>query len=854
MQRRPSVPSWPHVGIVTSLFVMSMLAVHAWRSGRPDTPLSDVPTAASVTSEPARASSTDPVREKRFGATISAASVTPPLPGPEPGVAAAAIADAPAVPGPVAARAPREQPTAAKPAAAAAMPAEPTSPPRWTIRLTAQPGASTHAATPAPAPPKAVVATPPSRVEPAQAPAPAEPPSPWPEPVTLTAQLEGLRHTPHREWAEQVLAQLRALRRADSLASPLASTALERLRTLDLQATTRRNDIGSIRPPVTPPRTRYALRRRLDVWQTVCAIAQRHGGECAAPNVDPDALRQRADDVAALLEGRTAEKNAWRTVLALAEIRAAAQARDDRHRPLRQLARRVLAGVQRCHLSDAQLRFLNQPAVAALVEQLRRWAYLPVQYDHLLSTMERFESAGSASARSEFADQWDRLRFSPWPGELRLAAQLDAHYRNANVRLAATQELINGLVPEVQASEEPVFDRILGARVTGRSMTHTRLRVRLVPDPRHVRFRFEARGVVTSSTKSAKGPVTFLSNGRSTYVAQKEFLLDRTGLRSMPAEAVAQSRNQVKDVQTDFDGILLVASVVRSIARDQQREQRDQLRAEVDWRVTHRACRRLDNESQQRLTVAQQRAGSRWLEPLRQLQLEPVALETRTTNRRMIVRGRLAGAHQLAAFTPRPQAPANSQASLQVHQSLVNNTLEQMGLDGSRNDLRGLYRRILDRIGRPDVPVVEEVPRRVTIEFAPRDAVRVAFCDGRMTLELRIAELVSRSRKWRDFAVRVHYREQLDGLEARLVRDGTIELKGKRLGIRNQIALRGIFTKVFGRDRVISVIPAGVDRDPRFSNLEVCQWTVRDGWLAVAVARKRQPRAHVAKSRPPERK
>ena len=48
----------------------------------------------------------------------------------------------------------------------------------------------------------------------------------------------------------------------------------------------------------------------------------------------------------------------------------------------------------------------------------------------------------------------------------------------------------------------------------------------------------------------------------------------------------------------------------------------------------------------------------------------------------MNVRLRLASDHQLSGHTPRPRAMAGSLASLQVHESLLNNVLEQLRLEG----------------------------------------------------------------------------------------------------------------------------------------------------------------------------
>ena len=77
-------------------------------------------------------------------------------------------------------------------------------------------------------------------------------------------------------------------------------------------------------------------------------------------------------------------------------------------------------------------------------------------------------------------------------------------------------------------------------------------------------------------------------------------------------------------------------------------------------------------------------------------------------------------------------------------------------------------------------------------------------------LAVSVAELATRAKKWRKFTVRVHYREEIDGLQARLVRDKYIELIGPRLSTFDQARLRAIFTSVFGRERVFNMIPTAL--------------------------------------------
>jgi len=431
------------------------------------------------------------------------------------------------------------------------------------------------------------------------------------------------------------------------------------------------------------------------------------------------------------------------------------------------------------------------------------------------------------------------LRRSAEEDTAKVGQQLDTYYRNANIRFAVAGKLLNRMLPKISTTEEEVDDEFLGTRVFGRSETSTRISLRLLPDRLRLRMGLEARGRVNSRTAGTQGPVTFFNWGESDYLARKLLLVDRTGLRTTRAEAGAEARTDLTGVETDFDSVPLVRMLTRAIARSQHDARHYEAVLEVEERVSRRARARMDREVRKRLSQVEARFRENVLEPLQTLQLDPVAKDMQTTQQRMIVRCRLAGGTQLAAHTPRPRAPADSMLSVQIHQSAANNVIEQLKLDGQRTDLRSLYREVADALGRDDIAVPDDVPEGVTVQFADSEPVRVQFVDGRAMLTVKLAELAHGRRRWRNFTVRGYYRPESNGLDADLVRDGTIELAGKRLNLRDQVALRGIFSKVLSKKRKLDVIDHRLAEDPRLKDLDVNQFLVENGWIGVALGPQR---------------
>ena len=243
----------------------------------------------------------------------------------------------------------------------------------------------------------------------------------------------------------------------------------------------------------------------------------------------------------------------------------------------------------------------------------------------------------------------------------------------------------------------------------------------------------------------------------------------------------------------------------------------------------------MDSEAEQRAAQARQRFQTKLVDPLRRLQVNPVPLDMQTTEKQLVTRWRLAGHHQMAAFTPRPRALDDSMANVQIHQSAVNNVIEQLKLAGQRRDLRDFYEYLARQLGFDAVHVPDALPQGVTIQLADEEPLKIQLHQGRMTITIKVAQLTRGSRVWRDFIVRSHYHPVRNGLAAELVRDHSIELIGRGLGLRKQIALRGVFTKVFDRNRPFPMIHPQLANDARLSDLEIRQFNVHEGWIGLDI-------------------
>jgi hypothetical protein len=380
-----------------------------------------------------------------------------------------------------------------------------------------------------------------------------------------------------------------------------------------------------------------------------------------------------------------------------------------------------------------------------------------------------------------------------------------------------------------------VYDNILGADVQGQSTTHAQVKLTLVPDRERWRLGVEAVGEVASSTASSKGPATFYQDGQSRFHARKMLLIDRSGVRLYRAEAAASASSALRDYETGYDNIPLFGAIARAVAKNAYDEQSAWAQGQIEDRIANQASARLDHEVRKQVEEAQKDVYAKLIDPLNDLHLDPTPVEFETTAERLIARYRVAGSEQLAAHTPRPQAPAGSLLSVQLHQTTLNNLFDHLEFDGRRTDIQQLFTELGKKFQMQDMKIPEDMPEGVEIEFAAHDSVRLDCVDGRVCVTVRLAELSQGKRVWRDFAVRAYYKPDSVQLHANLVRDGAIELPEGKLTFGDQIALRGVFSKVLSKNRPFNLINNKIASAPTLRDLKVTQFVVDDGWMAIAI-------------------
>ncbi|MGQ9913972.1 MAG: hypothetical protein ACUVQQ_06460 [Thermogutta sp.] len=668
-----------------------------------------------------------------------------------------------------------------------------------------------------------------------------ETPTRWAPPQALFDQLQAFVHHPViGPWALKVRDDLEALGWAfEDDALEKAEAVLARLRTHLDKASALQADLAEGSEAAAYRQVRYALIRRLNVWNLTAAMGGLGRPMAALTEADWTRLADRtaaAEDFLNAPEGRS-----WKVFLRTAAIREAFTKRSVlAEENCRRIAEATLRDVTERDLAPDQRRFLDQPVLAAYLKELTFWRHDSVTPGELLRTVERYEQTGSPADAAALIGLYYRLEPSSDVAAQAMARTLQVLYRNANVRVVVTADLLNRMMPERSPESRPVADTILGRPVYGTSLADSTAYFRFLPDPRRARLALIVRGRVTSETWSQAGPATFFNDGYAVYEARKDIEVSPRGIVAQPGRIDVRNRVELRQVSTSLDPIPILGFLAQEVARDQLAERRLAMNAEVKWKLAAQALAEIERESESRFAEMNRKLETDVLARLSEFSLGPTWIGAQTTEDRLVLRWRLGDAWQPGGYTLRPWAASDSLASCQVHESAVNNFIAQFRLEGRTFALPDLEAKLRERLRLPQADDEESAGARAdaVITFAARNAARVEFREGRLTVVLSVANLAAPPYRWEDFEVRAHYRPEVVDDRVQFVRDGVVQLVGP-MDMRSQIALRGVFSKTFSKSRPWRLSAGFLKEHPGLADLTISQLELENGWLGVAIGPRR---------------
>lgn len=461
-------------------------------------------------------------------------------------------------------------------------------------------------------------------------------------------------------------------------------------------------------------------------------------------------------------------------------------------------------------------------------------AMVPTEVTALSSDLETYETNRNPKLGRLIALQQQSLKTSGESIDRTVADSVEQHYRNANVRVAISAEMLNRLAGVERNESQPVSRQIAGTYVHGQSNVHSESRVLLDPSADEWQLELKADGVVTSDTLANGGPVRFRSRGTAEFSAHKTIVVNDKGVHFKQSNVNVASSNRLVGVTTDYDWMPLFGSYAREKAIGEYQARQGRVKSQIESRVSSEARETLDRQTREAVDQIRQQTYDRFASELDAFDIKLTPVEMKTTTDRLVARVRVAGEKQLGSHTPRPRALSDSLASAQVHETALTNLAVTLGLDGKRYTAPELRNMLREKFPQLATKSPTEARQDTVFQFAAEDAVQVHMNDGKLELTIAFASIELQNDVMPDVTVHAYYVPKIDGLNAELVREGTFGIEG-RFSSGDRARLHNVFNRVLPSERHLPIMHVDNPKDKRFQGLMITQLVLEDGWVGLAV-------------------
>src|SRR5206468_714210 len=117
--------------------------------------------------------------------------------------------------------------------------------------------------------------------------------------------------------------------------------------------------------------------------------------------------------------------------------------------------------------------------------------------------------------------------------------------------------------------------------------------------------------------------------------------------------------------------------------------------------------------------------------------------------------------------------------SVQIHETALTNLAVTLGLDGKRFTAPELQKKLREAFPQLAAKNPPETRQETVFQFAAEDAVQVHINDGRLELTVSFASIELQQEATQNVLVHAYYVPAVDGLNAELVRDGSLGIEGR---------------------------------------------------------------------------
>ena len=571
----------------------------------------------------------------------------------------------------------------------------------------------------------------------------------------------------------------------------------------------------------------HQLVRRTVTWSAIAKLQGDAGEATQQPELQP---------VDFVLSGVNSQ---WSSYLLLDELRAAFALPADDQKAKRLAARHTLARVFSVALKPVQAKYVQSLFSEADIQLLKSYASRKVDPSRIANRLELYETHPGSRSGFLLNDVLQDLLWSDDPAYRHAADVIQLYYRNGNFRLTISEAFMNRLLPQLPTIAEPVSEMIQGALVSGRSRVSNEVIVNLVPDAHQLNFQIQTNGRVQSDTVAKTKGFRIINQGHATFDVYKKISVNANGIdASQKAYSTSTARQLLVGIQSKIDNVPVFGKLARRVAEKKVHEQSPEANQMFRRKVTQAAEARVEEEIAKQVDVVRTAANKNLLQPLIELDLNPTPLGLKTTESEIEIRYRLAGRDQMAANTARPATSNRSMVTIQLHQSLVNNVIARLGLNGGSFTGQELAKHLQDVLGLDVDASSDENQEDAQFKFAELDPIRIDFKDGRVNVVINLDSLQvgGTAKPIRRLSITAAYTIEADGMQVRLTQDDTgtrVTSRGKRLRLGDRAVVSTVMKMLFEPSYSLNALPKKFRERPQAQSLVISSLIVYNGWLAV---------------------
>lgn len=428
----------------------------------------------------------------------------------------------------------------------------------------------------------------------------------------------------------------------------------------------------------------------------------------------------------------------------------------------------------RANLTDeSQKAFLNRPKFLALetavqsqlavIEQPPKTAdaaAVRAALTDLVTAIEDFEATSSVVAAGNVRAAAAKVSEVSADNGAAVNKALDEFYFSSNLQIAASETFLNRLLSDARTEQGQVNDYVLGAAVGGWQTTSSTVSVDVQPADGQIKFDLVLTGNIQSNTAGRTDQATIYTSGYHTFRSVKGVTYDGKVFTTSPASTAVNANNTTTGATTRFSGTLFSGIAQRTAMREAG-ARRGQAEAIAESRITARVTPKFNEEVDKSFAKATSQIETDLVKGLKETGIYPDWLKLWSTGEQIRLASRLMPEGKLGGYTP-PSAwlATSSGAAMVMHESVVNNTIDQIGFAGkkmSEEELRAHLEAFLSKAlsrefkfqpptaaepvaaAEGDAATEEEATTKepAQLVFTENDPVRIQFRDGELLLIIR---------------------------------------------------------------------------------------------------------------------